>query len=202
MKTKSIRAKLLGVATFLLVLQSTVGMAQSNIRLELYKPNTSIAEIKVENLEKDTETKVTLMNEYGTVLFSDKSTGERYVKMLDFGNIRNGVYYLDIARERGMVRKLIVKDDKGLSFEEKAYVFHNFVKYKEDDKRLLVKFNNELKEPVTVRITDGTGRILHEETDIKVENYAALFNLSQLHSGSYNMSVTSGNFSNLKKIQL
>ena len=200
MKTKSIREKLLGLVAVLLVLQSTAGMAQSNINLSLYKPNTKIAEIKVEGLEN--ETMVTLTNAYGTVLFSDKSSGNRYVKMLDFSKVKDGVYYLDVAKDKGVLRKLIVKDSNGLSFEEKAYVFHNLVRYKEDDKKLFVKFNNELKEPVTLRITDRNGKVLHEITGIKDASYAALFNLSQLHSGLYNMTVTSGNFSNFKQIQL
>lgn len=200
MKTKSIRAKFLGLVAVILVLQSTAGMAQSNINLSLYKPNTKIAEIKVDGLEN--ETKISLTNQYGTVLFSDKSTGDRYVKMLDFTNIRNGVYYLDIAKDKGMVRKHIVKDNNGLSFEEKAYIFHNLVKYEEDDKKLFVKLNNELKEPVTLRITDRNGKVLHEIAGIRDENYVALFNLSQLHSGLYNMSVTSSSFSNFKQIQL
>lgn len=199
-----IRTRLLGLVAVVLVLQSAAGMAQSDINLSLYKPNTNtnIAEVKVEGLEIDTETKVTLTNKYGAVLFSDKSSGNSYVKILDFSNISNGVYYLDIAKDKGMVRKYIVKDNNGLSFEEKAYVFHNLVRYKEEDKKLFVKFNNELKEPVTLRITDRKGNVLHEITDIRDESYAALFNLSQLHSGLYNMTVTSGEFSNLKQIQL
>ncbi len=202
MKTKSIRAKLLGLVAVLLVLQGTASMAQSNINLSLYKPNTKIAEIKVEGMGKGTEAKVTLTNEYGTVLFSDKLTSELYVKMLDFANIRNGVYYLDIAKDKGVIRKFIVKDNNGLSFDEKDYVFHNLLKYEEVDKKLFVKFNNELKEPVTLRITDRNGNVLHEIADIRDESYAALFNLSQLHSGMYNMTVTSGTFSNFKQIQL
>lgn len=202
MKTKSIRAKLLGLVIVVLLLQSTAGMAQSNIQLSLYKPNAKIAEVKVEGLEKDTETKVTLTNEYGTVLFSDKSNGDRYVKMLDFANVKNGVYFLDITKDKGMIRKHIIKDNNGLSFEEEAYVFHNLVKFEEEDKKLFVKFNNQLKEPVTLRLTDRNGKVLHEIADIKDVSYAALFNLSQLHSGLYNMTVTSGSFSNFKQIQL
>lgn len=199
-----IRTRLLGLVAVVLVLQSAAGMAQSDINLSLYKPNTNtnIAEVKVEGLEIDTETKVTLTNKYGAVLFSDKSSGNSYVKILDFSNISNGVYYLDIAKDKGVIRKFIVKDNNGLSFDEKDYVFHNLLKYEEVDKKLFVKFNNELKEPVTLRITDRNGNVLHEIADIRDESYAALFNLSQLHSGMYNMTVTSGTFSNFKQIQL
>lgn len=201
MKRKMNGTRLLVIATFLFVLQSVAGVAQSNINVSLYKPDTEIATIRIDDLKVDEPLSLSLKNEYGTTLFYDETKGASYLKMINFANVRDGKYLLDISQERGMVRRVIVKDAQGLSIKDESYVFHNFIKFNED-KKLLVKFNNGLNEPVTIRITDHEGRILHEEINIKAEDYATLFNLSRLHSGSYNMSVTSGNFSKNRKIQL
>lgn len=188
------------VATALLMLQSVIVLAQPVIEVDLFKTGTEIAEIKIDQLEEET-IKVTLKNDQGYILFNDKASS-LYVKMLDFAQISNGVYFLDFNREKGMIRKVIVKDEKGLSFEDESYVFHNYIKFKEDDKKLFVKFNNGLKEPVTIRITDEEGHVLHEVTDIHDQDYAALFNLSKLGRGAYQMSLISENFSKERKIQL
>lgn len=192
---------LAATAAFVIVNSTAVFSQSKNVQISLYKSGTTIAEIKVDGLKTETPALITIKKENGTTLFSEESKAEKYVKMIDFGSVSDGVYVVDIVQPKGVVRKIVQKEDKTLSIMNESYVFNNYVRFAEEGK-LLVKFNNQIKEPVTLRIIDEKGNILHEESDIKAESYTALFNLSRLHKGSYNMSLTSSAFSNTQKIQL
>ena len=203
MKIRNEKRNYVLAITAVLMLQSVMAFSQSNIKIGLYKPGTEIAELKVDNLKKEDQLSVAVKDAQGNTLFTDHTANAvKYVKRLDFAKISNGVYSVDIIQPKGLIRKVVVKDESGISFKEETYVFHNYIKYQDDDKKLLVKFNNGLNESVSIRIIDKEGHILHEETGIRTANYAAVFNLSQLAKGSYKMSVTSGDFTNNRLIQL
>lgn len=192
---------LAATAALLFVNSLNVFAQSSNVHLNLYKTGTAIAEIKIDQLKSEEPASISIKNTDGVTLFSDKSKADRYVKMIDFSSISDGIYVVDIAQTKGRVRKVLKKENQTLTIEDQAYVFNNYVKFPEE-RKLLVKFNNQIDEPVTLRISDSNGNILHEEANIKTENYTALFNLSKLTKGSYNMSLTSGTYSNTQKIQL
>ena len=199
---KNLSRKVAVAAIALFMVPSFSALAQSNIHLGLYKDNTSIAEIEIENLSQEQPVSIALRNAAGTVLFSDNSSASHYVKMLDFAKLNDGQYALDISRPKGVVRKMIVKKGESIVINNETLVFHNYIKFQDEDKKLLVKFNNTLDESVTLRIMDNEGNILHEETGIKANTYATLFNLSKLSKGAYNMSLVSGGFTNNRTIQL
>lgn len=186
----------------LLFLNSVPAFSQAkNVQLNLSKLGATIAEIKIDNINLDEPALITIKNENGITLFSEKSEANRYVQLVDFAPISDGIYLVDIAQSKSVVRKLIKKENHALTIQDESYVFNNYIKFPEE-RKLLVKFNNQIKEPVTLRIFDEKGNILHEEADIRTENYIALFNLSKLNSGSYNMSLTSDAFTKTQKIQL
>lgn len=186
----------------LIFLNSVSAFSQTkNVHLNLSKRGATIAEIKIEDIKAEDQALVTIKNKNGFTLFSEKSEAGHYLQLVDFGPISDGIYVVDITQSESVVRKTVRKENNAISIQDEAYVFNNYIRFPEE-RKLLVKFNNQIKEPVTLRILDEKGNILHEEADIKTENYTGLFNLSRLNSGSYNMSLTSGAFTKTQKIQL
>lgn len=189
--------------TVLLMFQSLAILAQPHINLKLYKPESAIAFLDIDSLTEEEPVFVTIRDARGEVLYKDKSKGADYTKMMDFTEIKYGRYYIDIEHPAMATRSVITKDHNGLSIEKDSYYLHNKItRLRGDDKKLLVKLNNKLNEPVTVRITDSEGHILHEKAGIKDSNFTALFNLSKLTSGEYNMQLISNNFSNSRSFQV
>lgn len=189
------------LAALLLVGNLSASAQAKNVDVSLYKNATTIAQIKVNGLSETNPAQITIKNADGITFFSDKSSSDKYVKMIEFGSIKDGVYVVDIIQTRGIVRKVVKKENEALTIQDEAFVFSNYMAFAEE-RKLLVKFNNQIKEPVTLRIIDEKGNVLHEESDITSESYTGLFNLSKLNSGSYNMSLTSKAFTNTQKIQL
>lgn len=200
LKNKSL--KLAVAITALLIAQSFVGFSQSNISLNVANPDRQIAKLKIESILQEEPLRVTIKNSQGIILFKGNSEGSNYLRWLDFSKLNQGTYTVDVAHAKGVSRKVLVKGPAGLSVEEGTYYFNNSVEYKQEDKKLLVTFNNNINEAVTVRITDDRGNILVEQAGIRSANYATLFNLSKLTSGTYSMSLTSGDFTNTKSLQL
>lgn len=191
--------------TALLLLQSMFVFGQSTVNLRLYKPGTEIAVLHIDSLMKEEPVTVTVKDEQGVILFTDKSNASEYMKLIDFSKINSGKYYIDVANPAKVIRKVVSKETGGLSIDTGSnylYIYNNLGKLQEDNRKLLVKFNNKLDEAVTLRITDSEGNVLHEEAGIKSANYATLFNLSKLTSGVYNMSVSSGSFTNSRTFKL
>lgn len=201
-KIKKGSMKMAVAVTALLMLQSFVVLAQTNVQLALYKTESKVALLKVEDIKQGEFMTVTIRNENGAVLFIERGIAEEYIKLLDFAKLGNGTYLLDIAQSKGMVRKVVVKEDSGLFVKKENLLFSDNITIKDEDKKLFVRFSNGLMEPVTMRITDSEGHILHEQTNIVSENYAAMFNLSKLTRGQYSMSLTSGYFSKSKSFEL
>src|SRR5690606_15518385 len=112
----------------------------------------------------------------------------QYVKMISFTTLKRGTYYVDLKQANGLYRKVIVKDENGLTVKDDNFFFHNIIRFKDGDKKLLVKFNSNLNETITFRILDIDGNVVHEEAGINSGNYTSLLNLSRLH-GTYNISV-------------
>ena len=189
------------IAVMLMFGNLSVSAQGRNVEVSLYKNATTIAQIKVNGLTESEPAQITIKNLEGTTLFTDKTSSERYVKMIEFGSIKDGIYVVDVAQSKGIVRKVVKKENEALTIQDEAYVFSNYMTFAEEGK-LLIKFNNQIKEPVTLRILDEKGNVLHEESDITTESYTGLFNLSKLNRGSYNMSLSSKAFSNTQKIQL
>lgn len=202
---KNLRTKIgvftVALAALVLIGNSTVSAQAKNVDVSLYKNTTTIAQIKVNGLSETNPAQITIKNADGITFFSDKSSSDKYVKMIEFGSIKDGVYVVDIIQTRGIVRKVVKKENEALTIQDEAFVFSNYMAFAEE-RKLLVKFNNQIKEPVTLRIIDEKGNVLHEESDITTESYTGLFNLSKLNSGSYNMSLSSKAFTNTQKIQL
>lgn len=194
--------KLAVAITALLMLESLVVFSQSNISLKVFEQNKHIAKLKIDSISQEKPLAVTIKNSVGDILFKEKSDGSKYLQYLDFSKLKEDTYTVDIAHEKGISRKVLVKGATGMSVNEGTSFFYNSVEYKETDRKLLVTFNNDLKEAVTVRITDNFGNILVEQNGIRSEKYATLFNLSKLSKGTYNMSLTSGEFTNTKTLQL
>src|SRR5690606_35541975 len=202
---KNLRTKIgvftVALAALVLIGNSTVSAQAKNVDVSLYKNTTTIAQIKVNGLSETNPAQITIKNADGITFFSDKSSSDKYVKLIEFGSIKDGVYVVDIIQTRGIVRKVVKKENEALTIQDEAFVFSNYMAFAEE-RKLLVKFNNQIKEPVTLRIIDEKGNVLHEESDITTESYTGLFNLSKLNSGSYNMSLSSKAFTNTQKIQL
>ena len=189
------------LVALLLVGNFSVSAQARNVDVSLYKNSATIAQIKVNGLSELNPAQITIKNAGGVTLFSDESSSDKYVKMIEFASIKDGVYVVDVAQSKGIVRKVVKKENEALTIQDEAFVFSNYMTFAEEGK-LLVKFNNQINEPVTLRIIDEKGNILHEESDITSESYTGLFNLSKLNRGSYNMSLSSRAFTNTKKIQL
>jgi hypothetical protein len=194
--------KLVVGATVLFMLQSLVAFSQTKFYLNLYKPGTEVAKLKIESIHTAAPVNITVKNDKGITLYTDKCKSNHYAKLINFANLSAGTYFIDLEQANGVTRKVLVKDDSGLSVKERDYYFHNSIKLKEEDKRLLVRFNSNIDQPVTIRIMDNSGHIIHEETGITSDVYASKFDLSNLIHGNYRVSLISGIYSNTTNFRL
>ncbi|AHM62837.1 hypothetical protein D770_22960 [Flammeovirgaceae bacterium 311] len=200
--SKAKTPKLAFIVTALLMLQSIVALSQTNIQLDLYKPGTEIAKLKFSSADTKEPVLISVKNADGITLFSEKSKAEQYKKLISFTKLSEGTYFIDMEDSKGVVRKVLVKGENGLTIEKENYYFRNLITLKENDKKLLVKFNSNLNQPVTIRIMDNEGRILHEMSDITANSHTSLYNLSMLLHGTYNISLVSGDYVSSRTIQL
>lgn len=194
--------KLVVGATVLFMLQSIAAFSQTKFHLNLYKPGTEVAKLKIESINTAAPVSITVRNAEGITLFTDKCKGDQYTKLINFAKISTGTYFIDLEQANGVTRKVLVKDETGLSIQAEDYYFHNSVKLKEEDKRLLVRFNSNIDQPVTIRIMDNNGHIIHEESGITSDVYASRFDLSNLIHGNYRVSLISGVYSNTTSFRL
>jgi hypothetical protein len=201
-QVKSNFAKIVSAFTLLFLLQGVGAHAQSILQLDLHKPGTQIALLKVEGLSAAEPVTIRIKNVEGVTVFKDRSSEKQYGKQIDFEKLRRGIYLVDLEQASGVSRKVVVKDEKGLSIQDGGFYFHNSIKLLEADKKLLVRFNSNLDQEVTIRIADARGNIVHEESNIKTDAYANRFNLSGLQHGTYKVSLISGGYSSTKAIRI
>lgn len=191
----------IAVALLALVMSQNFAVnAQNNITLRQYKPGQQIAQLSISFIDANAPASIIIKDERGVVLFQDKTKGElNYGKLIDFKRIRSGKYIVDVMQADKLVRKVLVKDNNNIVIEDGSYsLTSNIKKLDTDTKKLLVKINNDIKEKVNITITDKEGHVIHEIANIDKIDYAAVFNLSKLNSGVYNMNFISSNFSNSK----
>lgn len=184
------------------MLQSFAVLAQSVTQLNLFKTGTDVTKLVVasQNAEEALTIEVKNANEY--TLFSDKCKTDQYVKFINFSKMSNGIYFIDLTQNKGVSRKMLIKDESGISIQEGNYYFKNFITFKDEDKKLLVKFNSNIKQSVTIQIMDSKGNVVYEEKGIDTENYASRFNLSKLRHGNYKVNLISGAYSSTSNIRL
>ncbi len=191
------------VAVTALMFQSLMAFSQSNINLSLYKAGKEIALLSIDSLNKKEPVSVTVSDEEGVVLFTDQSTATAYAKMIDFGKIKSGKYFIDINQPAMAVRKVVIKDESGLTIQKDDFYLSNFIsKVSKEDKKMILKVNSNLDKDVTFIIKDSQGNILHEQAGIKPSDYAALLNMSKLKSGVYNMTLMSNNLHSSRSFQI
>lgn len=191
------------VITTLIMLQSMAALAQPHINLTHYKPGTTIASISIDILPEEEPVAVTVRDAKGLILYKDQTKTAHYTRLIDFGQIGNGQYYVDVTYPEGVIRKVVVMEQKNLQVKNESYYLHNSLnRLQDNDKKMMVRLNKNLNETVTVRITDSEGHVLHEKSGIKANNYTALFDLSKLTSGVYNMQLISNNFSSSRAFTL
>lgn len=191
------------VITALIMLQSMAVLAQPRISLAHYKPGTAIASLGIDILPEEQPVTVTVRDAKGIILYRDQTETTHYTRLIDFGRIGNGQYYVDVAYPEGVIRKVVVMEQENLQVKNDSYYIHNSLnRLQDNDKKMLVRLNKNLNETITVRITDSEGHILHEKSGIRTNNYSALFDLSKLSSGVYNMQLFSNNFSSSRSFTL
>lgn len=200
--SKAKTPKLAVIVTALLMLQSIAAISQTNVQLDLYKPGTEVAKLKFESTNANEPVLISVKDADGNILFSERSKADQYKKLISFTKLSKGTYFIDMEQSKGIVRKVVVKNENGLAIEKENFYFRNLITLKEDDRKLLVKFNSNLNQPVTIRIMDNDGHILHEMSDIKANNHTSLYNLSMLLHGTYNISLVSGDYVSSRTIQL
>ncbi|WP_161622722.1 T9SS type A sorting domain-containing protein [Cesiribacter andamanensis] len=186
----------------MLLLQGYTAQAQTSLQVELYKPGAAIARIQVAGAPSAEPMTIRVKSAEGYTLYKDKSTAERYVKLINFENLAKGTYLVDLEQGQGVSRKVVVKDDAGLTIQDGGSYFHNSITFQDADKKLLVRFSNKLDQQVTIRIVDRQGNIVHEESNIKANAYANKFNLAGLQHGTYKVSLISGSYSSTKSIRI
>ncbi|WP_224998704.1 hypothetical protein [Cesiribacter sp. SM1] len=194
--------KLAVIATAMLMLPSIAALSQTSVKLELYKPGTEIARLNVSSLQADKAATVTVRDEDGAILFTDRTKEDQYIKLISFNKLNEGRYFVDLEQSTGIIRKVVVKDESGLSIKDESLYFQNFIKLADEDRKLFVRFNTNIDQPVTIRIMDSEGHILHEAANINTDNHTRLYNLSMLLHGTYNISLVSGDFVSSRTIHL
>jgi hypothetical protein len=200
--SKAKTVKLVVIITALLMLPSIVALSQTRIKLELHKPGTEIARLNVESVDTNNPVTIIVRDAQGAILFIERSKQDQYKKLISFTKLAEGKYFVDLEQSTGIVRKVVVKDQSGLSIKDESLYFQNYIKLADEDRKLLVRFNTNLDQPVTIRIMDSEGHILHEASNIKTDSHASLYNLSMLLHGTYNISLVSGDFVSSRTIQL
>ncbi len=201
MKQSRIKSGKLAIAvTALLMLQGFVSFSQTNIKLAQYKPGT--AKLQINTPASAEAVTVSVKDESGVTLYSERYKADQYTKLITFSKLNNGKYFIDLEQSKGVTRKVLVKDSNGLSIQEADLYFRNVIKFEDDDKKLLVRFNSNLNESVTLRIADSAGNIVHEVNNITSEAFVSKFNLSALNHGNYKVSIISDAYSSYRNIQL
>lgn len=194
--------KLAVIVTTLLMTQSLVAFSQSIINLELQNPALAVAKVRIDRISALKPAIISIKDANGQVLFTEKSKTSQYGKKLDFSKLSNGTYFLDLEEPYGVNRKVLVKTEQGLSLKEGNFYIQNSIRFKDADKKVVVNIDNTLNQPVTIRITDANGNVLHEVNNIVTDNYNSSFNLSSLMRGTYQISLMSGNWSSSQSIKL
>ena len=203
MKHSLIKSGKLAIAiTALFMFQSFSAISQSNFKLDLHKPGTETVKLTVESIPAEKPVVVTVKDVHGNTLFTQKSKEAQYSKLINFANLENGRYYIDLEQTTGLSRKVLVKDKTGLFVDNEALYFQNQVKFTDNPKKLLVRYNSNLNESVTVMILDARGNVLHEVKQTKADRYASLLDLSNLMHGTYSVRIVSDAYSSTKQIQL
>ncbi len=159
-------------------------------------------------LDQSKKFQVKIQNDEGELLFSETfKNQEQYKKLLDFSFAQEGTYYIDLINERGLVRKVIgVSEDALVQSNFKFAVAETvaFTKsiYQVDGDKIALRFKNQLESPVSVKIYDENGHLLHNEDEIEEETFAKVFNLSQLEKGSYSMTIQAKNYAYYYQVNL
>lgn len=201
-RSKMRRGKLAIVVTALLMLQGFVALSQTNIQLAVLKAETKTARLNIQSSDTKQAVKIILRNAAGDALFTEEAKGTQYQKLINFSKLNDGLYYIDLEQSRGVTRKVVHKVATGISIENADFYFLNAIKFTDEDKRLFVRFNSNLDQHVTIRITDQAGNTIHEESVTDADHYMSKFNLSKLQHGNYRISLYSDVYSSSKSIRI
>ena len=188
------------VAVTLVTWVSAPVMAQDAAEVSLlpYKGNRAV--LKISNPGQEDTFSLTIKNATGEVLFQEKITAATFEKVFDFSVAGNGEYVFDLNHAGDLIRNVVKVSEEGIAMEglgeEQAshYAFSKDIT--KTDNGMLVKFQNQLEEPMTLKIFDAEeGTLLYQETDIQSTDFVKSYDFSQLKKGMYSMSITGDSYS-------
>jgi hypothetical protein len=195
------------VAVFLLGSISLPTIAQSTTSIDVVPYVKKKVWFHAKGLDEGQKFQVKIQTGSGELLFSETfKNQDQYKKVLDFSFAQEGDYYIDLINDQGLVRKVIhigedalVDNSFKFTTEETEVFSRRFMKV--DDAKFALTAESTLDSPLSLRIMDENGNILHEEEEI-FDNFGKLINLSQLDKGKYSVALSSKNYTTYYSVNL
>jgi len=193
MKKVSILGKILPIAV--LVLLSTGSFAKGKIFINSYL-RTDYAVITARH-DVAENYKIRIVNEEGTELYaSSRIKGvSSFQKLFDLSSMSDGEYCIELAsKNASLVEKFKVKDHKLLKSETEELeteLLNAFFRF--SDEKLYVSHMNFDKAELGISIDDASGIEIYNSALPIESSYSGMFDLTNLPSGEYQVTLMSGN---------
>lgn len=134
---------------------------------------------------------VWVINDQDVVLLEEKTTGEKFAKVLNLENLPTGAYKVIVTTDRKEIVQPLVLSNTDLALNEAAREEHYspFFNAKEGGIVDIMLLNNRLQD-VNVTILDAAGATVYEDDFDNVLKVEKRYRLNDLGEGSYTMCVT------------
>lgn len=184
--------KTITTLSFLLVamLVSTVSQATGNFKVNLSAKSEGKAILSVTN-DSEQIYEINISDSEGNTIYSyeTKDSKANFNQSLDFSNLENGLYKMNVKMEGAQYEKLLAVNESGVSVGKSIKKTEPHFQFKNN----LIKIShlNHGNEEMSVYLYQN-GSLVWEQ---KLENKFAVskgFDISKLNGGNYNLVLSSG----------
>ncbi|WP_445725568.1 hypothetical protein [Flavobacterium sp.] len=152
--------------------------------------NSKMIDLKLEN--KDGKIQISLKDQHGEVLHSEKFKGSNFAKKYDLKILPMGHYYFEIEGESKIKMIPFEVTDKEVAYNhELETIYFKPTILQEKDAVCISKLALE-KEDLTIVFLDENDNLLYNETISGPGKLAKKLNIKQLEKGTYRLYVRSG----------
>ena len=196
---KMIKKTLMVAATALLTYGNTIAGdtdTSADTKISVRQTNQSdFTLVRVSNLS-GTAAVLRLRDASGRVLYREVIKEQGYMKKYNMANLPIGEYTLEVRSSGGISQETF-------SVKAGVPVVTSFKPAVEIDADVLkVMFKNSIPSAVSLKLRDGSGRVLYQEMVASQGQFAKGLNLSKLHAGEYSLSITGNDYNYAKSIAL
>jgi hypothetical protein len=159
------------------------------------------AVVRVVNLSGEQASVLSIKDQAGRILYKESiKSGNVYAKKYDFSSLPAGVYAVEIAQGQEVTKKTFNLESQALSFKTDPSVIEVRSVVEVEPNLVKVLVQNQKTTDVKLRLYDGYGKVLHEESVAPNQTIAKGLNLSKVGAGRYSIAVTGENYQYTKNI--